>query len=44
MEGFSLKWEDFLKNVTCYVGGLKDTKDFTDVTLACDDDGIFQGS
>ena len=42
MEGFSLKWDHFKENVACYVGGLKETTDFTDVTLACDDDGVFQ--
>ena len=42
MEWFSLKRKDFQNNVACYVGDLKDSKEFTDVTLACDDDGIFQ--
>ena len=34
---FHLKWDDFNVNTTSAFGSLRDDKDFTDVTLACED-------
>lgn len=32
-----LKWNDFKENVSCVVGDLRQDKEFTDVTLVCED-------
>ena len=34
---FNLKWDDFKDNITTAFGSLREEKDFTDVTLACED-------
>ena len=34
---FCLKWNDFQENVNTAFGDLRQDKDFTDVTLACED-------
>ena len=39
-EKFCLKWNDFEKNISHAFRGLRDDKDFFDVTLACDDEQI----
>ena len=36
-EKLCLQWNDFSANITSAFGDLKADKDFTDVTLACDD-------
>ena len=36
-EKLCLQWNDFKENITSSVGNLKEDKDFTDVTLACED-------
>ena len=36
-EKFCLKWNDFQKNIGISFGELRDDKDFSDVTLACED-------
>ena len=36
-EKLCLKWNDFLENVNTAFGDLRQDKDFTDVTLACED-------
>ena len=36
-EKVCLKWEDFQGNVTSAFGTLKETEDFVDVTLVCED-------
>ena len=36
-EKLCLKWNDFQENISSYFGDLRNSKDFTDVTLACDD-------
>ena len=36
-ETYSLKWSEFSHNLTSFFGEQKDNSDFTDVTLACDD-------
>merc|ERR1712155_343755 len=32
-----LQWNDFKENANCAFGSLRNDKDFTDVTLACED-------
>ena len=36
-EKLCLQWNDFKENDNCAFGSLRNDKDFTDVTLACDD-------
>ena len=36
-EKLCLKWNDFQENISSTFGDLRDDKDFTDVTLACED-------
>ena len=36
-EKLCLQWNDFKENIISSVGNLKEDKDFTDVTLACED-------
>ena len=36
-ERLCLQWNDFKENIISSVGNLKEDKDFTDVTLACED-------
>ena len=36
-EKLCLQWNDFRDNVSSSFGDLRDDKDFTDVTLACED-------
>ena len=36
-ENFCLKWNDFVENVTSSFAQLHNDKDFSDVTLACED-------
>ena len=36
-EKLFLQWNDFRDNICSAFGKLKDDKDFTDVTLACED-------
>ena len=36
-EKLCLQWNDFKENVNNAFGRLRDDKDFTDVTLACED-------
>ena len=36
-EKFSLKWQDFKENVTTVFGLLREEREFSDVTLACED-------
>ena len=36
-EKLCLQWNDFKKNVTSAFGDLRQDKEFTDVTLACED-------
>ena len=36
-EKLCLQWNDFKENVNSAFGRLRDDKEFTDVTLACDD-------
>ena len=40
MKKFSLKWDDFQKNLISAFGDLRDDQDFADVTLACEDEFI----
>ena len=42
MEQFRLKWNNFQDNVLNSISKLRDTHDYTDVTLACDEDREFQ--
>ena len=37
MEKLCLKWNDFRANVNCAFRKLRDDREFTDVTLACED-------
>ena len=39
-EKFCLKWDDFQKNLDGSFSDLRENKDFTDVTLACDDQQV----
>ena len=39
-EKFCLKWNDFESNISVAFRGLRDDKDFFDVTLACEDEQI----
>ena len=39
-EKFCLKWNDFDRNISCAFKELLDSKDFFDVTLACDENQI----
>ena len=39
-EKFCLRWNDFERNISSAFKQIKDSKDFFDVTLACDDDQI----
>ena len=39
-EKFCLKWDDFRKNLVGSFADLREDKDFTDVTLACDDQQV----
>ena len=36
-EKLCLQWNDFKKNISCSFGELREDRDFTDVTLACED-------
>ena len=36
-EKLCLKWNDFQENVNSALGNLREDKEFTDVTLACED-------
>jgi len=36
-EKFCLKWNDFHENIGTTFSGLRDVQDFSDVTLACED-------
>ena len=36
-EKLCLQWNDFRENVSSAFGDLREDKDFTDVTLACED-------
>ena len=36
-ERLCLQWNDFKENVSSAFGDLREDKDFTDVTLACED-------
>ena len=36
-EKLCLQWNDFKENITLSFKALRDDKDFTDVTLACED-------
>ena len=38
-EKFCLKWNDFRNNLTSSFSEQRENPDFTDVTLACDDQG-----
>ena len=40
MDKFSLKWNDFQDVLKSSVGELRDDADFTDVTLACEDQSL----
>ena len=37
-EKLCLQWNDFKENISSAFGGLRQDKELTDVTLACDDD------
>ena len=39
---YFLKWNDFLTNVSSTFQEMGDDKDFTDVTLACDDNHLVE--
>ena len=39
-EKFSLRWNDFEVNISNVFHELKEEKDFTDVTLACEDNQV----
>ena len=41
-EKLCLKWNDFQENVNTAFGSLRDNKEFSDVTLACEDGQMFQ--
>ena len=41
-EKLCLKWNDFQENISSYFGDLRSSKDFTDVTLACEDGQRFE--
>ena len=41
-EKLCLKWNDFQENVAAALGNLKGDKDFSDVTLACEDGQQFE--
>ena len=41
-EKLCLKWHDFQENVSTTFGNLREDKEFTDVTLACEDGTQFQ--
>ena len=36
-EKLCLQWNDFKENISCSFGELREDKDFTNVTLACED-------
>ena len=36
-EKFCLKWNDFQENISSAFGSLREDRDFSDVTLACED-------
>ena len=40
-EKFCLKWNDFTNNLTSYFSDQRANQEFTDVTLACDEQGQF---
>ena len=40
-EKFCLKWNDFTNNLTSYFSDQRGNQEFTDVTLACDEQGQF---